>query len=51
MKTMLAIAMALVLGACSTHRVHCRGLEPINKTGAVRDGKGRTRTESPESHP
>ena len=28
MKTMLAIAMVLALGACSTHRMHCRAWNP-----------------------
>jgi len=36
MKKICILGMAILLAACSSHRVHCRGaLQPINKPAAV----------------
>jgi hypothetical protein len=49
MKTIYVIGLAILLAACSTHRVRCRGtLQPINKPAAV---AGETKHTPKESHP
>jgi hypothetical protein len=46
MKNIYIVGMAVVIAACSTHPVRCRGaLQPINKAAAT------TRPAAPASNP
>jgi hypothetical protein len=49
MKTIYVVAAAILLAACSTHRVRCKGsLQPINKPAAT---AGDSKVVSEESRP